>query len=43
MGNIEIKKVTLNDIDKLQKIGRQTFQKTFSESNTEENMKNYLE
>ena len=40
---IEIKKATLNDIDQLQKIGRQTFQETFSESNSEENMKNYLE
>jgi diamine N-acetyltransferase len=43
MANIEIEKVTLNDIDKLQKIGRQTFQETFSESNSEKNMKNYLE
>jgi ribosomal protein S18 acetylase RimI-like enzyme len=43
MANIEIKKATLNDIDQLQKIGRQTFQETFSESNSEENMKNYLE
>lgn len=43
MANIEIKKVTLNDIDQLQKIGRQTFQETFSESNSEENMKSYLE
>ncbi len=37
------KKLTLNDIDQLQKIGRQTFYETFSESNTEENMKSYLE
>ena len=43
MANIELKKVTLNDIDQLQKIGRQTFQETFSEANSEENMKNYLE
>ena len=43
MTNIEINKVTLNQIDQLQKIGRQTFQETFSESNTEENMKSYLE
>jgi ribosomal protein S18 acetylase RimI-like enzyme len=43
MDSIEITKVTLNDIDQLQKIGRQTFQETFSESNSEENMKNYLE
>lgn len=43
MANIEITKVKLNEIDQLQKIGRQTFQETFSESNSEENMKNYLE
>ena len=43
MATIEITKVTLNDIDQLQKIGRQTFEETFSESNSEENMKNYLE
>lgn len=43
MTNIEIRKVTLNDIDLLQKIGRKTFQDTFSESNSEENMKSYLE
>jgi ribosomal protein S18 acetylase RimI-like enzyme len=43
MENIEIRKVTLDDIDQLQKISRQTFQETFSESNSEENMKSYLE
>ena len=43
MEKIEIKKVTLNDIEALQKIGRQTFFETFHESNTEENMKKYLE
>ncbi|MFV8346479.1 GNAT family N-acetyltransferase [Flavobacterium sp. ZB4P13] len=43
MANIEITKVKLNEIDQLQKIGRQTFQEIFSESNSEENMKNYLE
>lgn len=43
MENIQLKKVTLNDIDQLQKIGRQTFFETFAESNTEENMKEYLE
>ena len=43
MTNIQIKEISLNDIDQLQKIGRQTFQETFSESNSEENMKNYLE
>lgn len=39
---IEIKKVTLDDIDQLQKIGRQTFYETFSTGNTEENMTKYL-
>jgi hypothetical protein len=43
MENIKIKKVTLSNIETLQKIGRQTFFETFSESNTEENMKKYLE
>jgi diamine N-acetyltransferase len=43
MENITIEKVTINDIDQLQEIGRQTFYETFSENNTEENMKNYLE
>jgi len=39
MENINIEKLTVNNIDLLQKIGRQTFYETFSESNTEENMK----
>lgn len=43
MENILLRKVTLNDIDQLQKIGRQTFFDTFAESNTEENMKEYLD
>ena len=43
MDHIKITKATLNDIDQLQKIGRQTFEETFSGSNSEENMKNYLE
>ena len=43
MTNIEITKVSLNDIELLQKIGRQTFEETFSESNSEENMKSYLD
>ena len=40
---MEIRRVLLYDIDQLQKIGRQTFQETFSDSNSEENMRNYLE
>lgn len=40
--HITLKKVTLNDLNKLQKISRQTFSETFSASNTEENMTEYL-
>lgn len=41
--NIEIKRVSLKDIDKLQQISKQTFSETFSALNTEENMKKYLD
>ena len=41
--NIQIKKISLNELHQLQKIGRQTFYETFSEVNSEENMKDYLE
>lgn len=43
MTAIKIKKVTLADLVQLQEIGRQTFAETFSSTNTEENMKAYLE
>ncbi|MBZ4040988.1 GNAT family N-acetyltransferase [Flavobacterium hibisci] len=43
MSNIEIKKISLKEINQLQEISKQTFRETFSESNSEENMKNYLE
>ncbi|WP_210489028.1 GNAT family N-acetyltransferase [Rufibacter aurantiacus] len=43
MEEITIRKATLTDIELLQKIGRQTFSETFSVSNSEENMKKYLE
>ena len=43
MQNIFIKEAELHDIEKLQKIGRQTFFETFSESNSEENMQKYLD
>ena len=43
MTNIEIIKVELKDIGRLQKIGRQTFYETFSDGNTEENMTKYLD
>lgn len=43
MKSIELKKVTCIDIDRLQKIGRQTFFETFASENNEENMKKYLD
>lgn len=42
MNSIEVQKVTINDIDQLQKIGKQTFYETFSAENSEENMTKYL-
>ncbi len=38
-----VRKVGLNDIEKLKAIGRQTFADTFSSFNSEENMMEYLE
>jgi ribosomal protein S18 acetylase RimI-like enzyme len=43
MDNINVVRVTPNDIDQLQKISIQTFYETFSAGNTEENMKKYLD
>lgn len=43
MEKINIKKVTLSELEQLQKTSRQTFWETFSAKNTEENMKKYLE
>ena len=43
MNPIEIKKITKEDIEQLQIIGRQTFLETFAAANTEENMQQYLE
>jgi ribosomal protein S18 acetylase RimI-like enzyme len=43
MSNIEIKQVSINIIDQLQIISRQTFYETFSADNTEENMRKYLD
>ena len=42
MENVITRRITLDDLEKLQKIGRATFEETFSESNSEENMKSYL-
>lgn len=43
MENITIKRVSIKDIDQLQKIGEQTFFETFASSNTKEDMAKYLE
>jgi diamine N-acetyltransferase len=43
MSEFKIDRVTINQLDQLQKIGRQTFYETFSVENTEGNMKIYLE
>ncbi|KAF2516939.1 GNAT family N-acetyltransferase [Flavobacterium zhairuonense] len=43
MNTLKITKATLNDIAKLQDIGRKTFSETFAEVNSEENMAKYLE
>lgn len=42
MINIEISKVTINDLENLQKISIKTFSETFSNVNTPENMTKYL-
>lgn len=42
METVEIKKIGVEEIEKLQQIGRQTFFETFAEVNSEENMKEYL-
>lgn len=43
MENILITPATLDDLDQLQHIGRQTFFETFAPHNTEANIKKYLE
>lgn len=40
---MNIRKVSLNDIEHLREIGKLTFTETFSSDNSEENMKEYLE
>ncbi len=42
IGKIEIHKVSLTDLEKLQHIGRQTFLETFADSNTAEDLQKYL-
>lgn len=43
MNELQIRKVTVNEIGQLQEIGKQTFSETFAADNSEENMKAYLE
>lgn len=40
---MEIRKVNIQDIEKLKKIGKLTFAETFSSENSEEDMREYLE
>lgn len=42
MKNISIRKITVNDINQLKKIGEQTFFETYSSGNSKKNMKEYL-
>lgn len=43
MTDINIQKVPLDDIDKLQSLSKQTFFESFSSGNTEENIQKYLD
>jgi len=43
MENIAIERATLQDVQKLQEIGKTTFGSTFAELNTKENMQKYLQ
>ncbi len=43
MKKIELRKISINDIDQLQEIGKRTFAETFSSTNSEQNMADYLE
>src|SRR5690606_24420374 len=43
MDNFEIRKVKKDEVEQLQKIGRQTFSETFSSGNNEEDMIKYLD
>lgn len=43
MAELRIVKAGIEDVNSLQKIGRQTFYETFAQVNTEENMRKYLD
>jgi len=40
---IKVRQISIDDVLSLQKIGLETFKETFSSSNTEENLKTYLD
>ncbi|MBB4802722.1 ribosomal protein S18 acetylase RimI-like enzyme [Flavobacterium nitrogenifigens] len=42
MSTVEIYKATIDDVKKLQSIGRQTFFETFADENSQENINKYL-
>lgn len=42
MGNVTVNKTGVSDIKQLQEIGKQTFYETFADSNSVEDMENYL-
>jgi len=43
MENIHLRQATINDLEVVQQIGRQTFTETFASVNTEANMNQYLQ
>ena len=43
MENIITRRIAIDDLENLQKIGRKTFNETFSDFNSEDNMRRYLE
>jgi ribosomal protein S18 acetylase RimI-like enzyme len=43
MEEIEIRKISLSDLNLLQSVGRQTFFETFADTNSESDMKKYLD
>lgn len=43
MSQITVQKASINDLESIQQIGKETFFETFADSNTEADMKKYLE
>lgn len=42
MEGVTLKKITIDCVESLQKLGRQTFAETYAAGNTEENLTKYL-